>query len=726
MITRLLFLVCLVAGVVGAQSAPPKLKPSLEPKYVITAHTVSVSKRTHLDVDLYTITYGSVALKLEFDKSVYSSYYQLNSNVIQMPQVGVPIRACKMTMDSPGMEGRPFVATQLTNDPCIARNGDMLQYNVAPNGGKHGNECATFDILEETNNVGVVAAQSASPKTKPSAKSDQPTYMISAHTVAQDDSTDSQLDNYVIVYGSEVLKVQYADSQISTVKPGASKLEQVAPGKNLHWHTRYGSWPQEPELSRVPQIGVPFRACEMDTKYPDSDGHPVIAIQSVSAPCTSRNGDTLHYVVAPNGGIKMWEYVNFDILEATKIDLSAGLVPKQVAPAPTRVSANVGVVAVQSAPPRKDIPAIAKAANGAIVSIVMSDKDGKPIAQGSGFLVSKDGVIVTNYHVIAEGSSAVVRLPDGAMYIVDGVLASDKARDIAVIKAHGQNFRTLPLGNSDRVQVGEDVVAIGNPLSLESTVSNGIVSGIRAVEEEGGKYLQITAPISPGSSGGPLFNMAGEVIGITSMYLKGGENLNFAIPINDVKPITQSVSFKTVSPFSDEKPAEKSVEKPIEKSAEKSVPAVVQDFLDLYNAGGVSPGFDHVCLSLDNKRFFLMTMREMSTLNQMTHGQVHSVFYQDGVRDKSLTFMWNAASNSWEAEEFTSQNTTGAAHGVVKAYYELSIEQATGRFKILMRETGLVHSPGIPDWNTELEPTDIGYKGVCNSIALEVGQQQSR
>ena len=155
-----------------------------------------------------------------------------------------------------------------------------------------------------------------------------------------------------------------------------------------------------------------------------------------------------------------------------------------------RVLTAPGDVAGQSAPPRKDIPAIAKAANGAIVSIVMSDKDGNPIAQGSGFLVSKDGLIVTNYHVISEGSSAIVKLPDGAFYVVDGVLASDKTRDVAVIKAHGQNFRTLTLGNSDRVQVGEDVVAIGNPLSLESTVSNGIVSGIRAVKEEGGKFLQ--------------------------------------------------------------------------------------------------------------------------------------------------------------------------------------------------------------------------------------------
>lgn len=198
----------------------------------------------------------------------------------------------------------------------------------------------------------------------------------------------------------------------------------------------------------------------------------------------------------------------------------------------------------QSAAPRKGIPAIAKAANGSIVSIVMSDREGKPISQGSGFFVSKEGLIVTNYHVIAEGSYAVAKLPDGTLYPVDGVLTYDKARDVAVIKAHGQNFRTLTLGNSDRVQVGEQVVAIGNPLSLEATVSNGIVSGMRAVKEEGGKLLQITAPISPGSSGGPLFNMAGGVIGITTMYLNGGENLNFAIPINDAKPLLAADSSK--------------------------------------------------------------------------------------------------------------------------------------------------------------------------------------
>ena len=209
----------------------------------------------------------------------------------------------------------------------------------------------------------------------------------------------------------------------------------------------------------------------------------------------------------------------------------------------------VATMSAQNAPTANrgrhlDIPAISREANGSIVSIVMSGKDGHPIAQGSGFLVSKDGRVVTNYHVIKTGTSALVKLPNGRFFAVDGVLASDKDRDVAVIKAHGTDFRPLTLGDSDRLQVGEEVVAIGNPLSLESTVSNGIVSAIRTVEDEGGKFVQITAPISPGSSGGPLFNMAGEVVGITTSHIVGGQNLNFAIPINDVKPMLVARSAK--------------------------------------------------------------------------------------------------------------------------------------------------------------------------------------
>jgi len=274
------------------------------------------------------------------------------------------------------------------------------------------------------------------------------------------------------------------------------------------------------------------------------------------------------------------------------------------------------IAAAQSVQPRKNIPAIAKSANGAVVSIVMSDEDGKPIAQGSGFLVSKDGLIVTNYHVIAEGTSAVVKLPDGAFFVVDGVLASDKTRDVAVIKAHGENFRTLALGNSDRVQVGQEVVAIGNPLSLESTVSNGIVSGVRTDEKLGGKFLQVTTPISPGSSGGPLFNMEGQVVGITTLYLKGGENLNFAIPINDAKRLLLAKSSKIQALPNETEPveAQKPDEDPSSSGSGASAQTTPSDrdyYQQLYDAGGFSGDLDlyaqlYVCFNDDahSGRFF--------------------------------------------------------------------------------------------------------------------------
>jgi S1-C subfamily serine protease len=265
----------------------------------------------------------------------------------------------------------------------------------------------------------------------------------------------------------------------------------------------------------------------------------------------------------------------------------------------------LGGVAAQSAPPRKDIPSIARAANGAIVSIVMSDKDGSPIAQGSGFLISNDGMILTNYHVIAEGSSAVVKLPEGAFYVVDGVLAFDKARDVAVIRAHGEKFRTLTLGDSDKLQVGEEVVAIGNPLSLESTVSNGIVSGIRTAEEEGGKFLQVTTPISPGSSGGPLFNMAGEVVGITTLYLKGGENLNFAVPINDAKRLLVTKFSKIQNLPNETEPVKAQTHDgdappSVSVAAPQTTPGARDYYQQLYHAGGFSNGLPNgVCFSDD-------------------------------------------------------------------------------------------------------------------------------
>lgn len=186
---------------------------------------------------------------------------------------------------------------------------------------------------------------------------------------------------------------------------------------------------------------------------------------------------------------------------------------------------------------RKDIPTIAREAEKSVVSVVVRDKRNREIAQGTGFFVTGDGRAVTNYHVIRDGASAIVKFSEGAFFEVEGISAFDVDRDLAILKVIGRHFSPVQLGDSEKVRVGEEVIAIGNPLSLEMTVSSGIVSAIRTADSENRTFIQTTSPISPGSSGGPLFNSKGQVVGITTAYVRGGQNLNFAIPINDLKPL---------------------------------------------------------------------------------------------------------------------------------------------------------------------------------------------
>jgi len=185
------------------------------------------------------------------------------------------------------------------------------------------------------------------------------------------------------------------------------------------------------------------------------------------------------------------------------------------------------------------------AALESVVSLVISDSEGKAIAQGSGFLVDGSGKVVTNSHVIENAASVAIKSTEGAVYQVTGILAIDKDNDLAVLKVAGKNFKILPLADSDGVRVGDKVVAIGSPLGLEQTVSDGLISGIRDVGSS--KVFQTTAAISPGSSGGVLLNAHGEVIAVTAFQLTSGQNLNFAIPVNYVKPL---LTASAVVPFS--------------------------------------------------------------------------------------------------------------------------------------------------------------------------------
>jgi len=195
----------------------------------------------------------------------------------------------------------------------------------------------------------------------------------------------------------------------------------------------------------------------------------------------------------------------------------------------------------------KDAPTLARETSPSVVRIVLRDQAGTELGSGSGFLIGSDGRVVTNYHVIhlAGTTQAEARFTDGASYQVQGFLATDPDKDLALLKlqATGKEFQTVHLGDSEHVQVGEHVLAIGSPLagfspvSTEATVSDGIVSGIRDWPEHQMKVFQITAPISPGSSGGALVDSSGEVIGVTFAQLVGGQNLNFAIPIDYVRSL---------------------------------------------------------------------------------------------------------------------------------------------------------------------------------------------
>jgi hypothetical protein len=194
-------------------------------------------------------------------------------------------------------------------------------------------------------------------------------------------------------------------------------------------------------------------------------------------------------------------------------------------------------VLMSSSAAQESVADLVKKSSDAVVLIVISNSAGQETALGSGFLVAADGEIVTNYHVIRDAHSAIVKLSNGAFFPVDGILAFDPNKDLAIIKVNGKNLPFLQLGDIDNLHVGDHVVAIGSPLGLEGTVSDGIVSALRDVANM--KWIQTTSPVSHGNSGGPLLDMNNHVIGVITwgVNLDMGQNLNFASPCNGVQDL---------------------------------------------------------------------------------------------------------------------------------------------------------------------------------------------
>jgi S1-C subfamily serine protease len=174
----------------------------------------------------------------------------------------------------------------------------------------------------------------------------------------------------------------------------------------------------------------------------------------------------------------------------------------------------------------------------AIKSVVTIKTD---ISQGTGFIIKEQGYVVTNYHVVSGATAAGVFTYDGDVHSTQ-LIGFNELLDIALLKIAG-TFEEINLGDSDDVEIGEKVIAIGNPLGLQFSVSEGIVS---ATDREGSNgieaYIQTDAALNPGNSGGPLINKQGEVIGINNFKVSGGENLGFALEADTIRATVNEIS----------------------------------------------------------------------------------------------------------------------------------------------------------------------------------------
>ena len=187
------------------------------------------------------------------------------------------------------------------------------------------------------------------------------------------------------------------------------------------------------------------------------------------------------------------------------------------------------IIPLKVVPAQDILPELVRRIKPSAVAIETFDSRGEKLSRGSGFFIDSDR-IVTNRHVIENAHRAEVHSSTGVVFPVKGVLAVDAEGDIALLKIDAPNPPIRPLLlDKTSPQEGESVVVIGNPLGLEGSVTNGIVSAVRDIPTFG-RIIQITAAISSGSSGSPVVNMQGQVIGIATLQVTGGQSVNFAIP----------------------------------------------------------------------------------------------------------------------------------------------------------------------------------------------------
>ncbi len=212
---------------------------------------------------------------------------------------------------------------------------------------------------------------------------------------------------------------------------------------------------------------------------------------------------------------------------------------KPALPAAKPAAAGPASTATAAAPAADGLQALSQRVRASVVEILGTVDGTGDTSYGTGFVVRESSLVVTNAHVLRGVKAPMVRTWEGALLASVEVLLQDDAVDLGVLRVKGLRAEPLPLAEGPIPAVGTRVVAVGHPRGYEFTVSDGIVSASRTLDDGGPELIQTTAPISPGSSGGPLLDVAGRVVGVCSLTLTEGQNINFAVPAARLGPALQ-------------------------------------------------------------------------------------------------------------------------------------------------------------------------------------------
>jgi Trypsin-like peptidase domain len=322
-----------------------------------------------------------------------------------------------------------------------------------------------------------------------------------------------------------------------------------------------------------------------------------------------------------------------------------------------------------------------------VVKIYALDENGEEIATGSGFVVTSDGEIVTNHHVIDEAVKLKIEFSNKQTYETDQTLLVDAKRDLALLKINATRLPFVTLGDSTQMEIGDPVVAVGSPLGYENTVSNGLISGIRYFDDEDLDYLQTTASVTNGSSGGVIFNLHGEVIGVTTKGFPLGGDISFAIPSQAVIHFLaqpkhpQSVTAATAKDKPEDEPMDDferlmKIEDKLntEFSTYKNPQTGEQENLQFYadfdynDYGDSDEQIVNLTLNLESAKLYNYLIGDLSQQNSMRTsdllGKALKIAHDEGGKNLTLTFYYNTQSrklsnNLFPGDSVDFQESTG-------------------------------------------------------------------